>query len=557
MKFSIKATFKTLTAALALASLPTAYSQIPDSELKSIFNRLNGDDFDARYAAKIELQNHVIEAINPGNESVRQLVIDQLLESLDTEPLLTTRLWLLRQLSHIGSSDIVPSLRPLLAAEDVRLADAARMTIHTIESAPSAETDYPSDSKTLARLAEGSENRSIRYQAFEALSNHDPKLAAEILSNELGKANSDSLTDFLRIAILADKRILEETAIGELASGDVAKQIVVLGGLNSKASPKLEKQLISLLDTENLTLKIQVLEALSRVGSVKSLNSVLSLIEANPRNLRTAASDTLAKIDDKRIDKKLLKSVNSGPVEGRILALKALSYRATEGITELVNEMVADSSLDEALREEAISTMVSVGNLESLPILVKVVTEQPALRRDAQKALKRMTLRTDDPEAAWSAFSHGFESADVEAKTALIQVIDSAPTKGAIDFLLAEWKGGDPAIRKLILRILPQWRNWDGGFALLEIHTDSSDDQKIRTQCFKGISRLLLASDANYPLPPKYELVEQAFAVSETPSDRQAILAGFKNCDWKDGVYIKQIEIDDELRRTIEGIVGF
>lgn len=557
MNISFRTAFKILTASFALISLSPGYCQIPDAELNSIFNRLNGDDFDARYAAKIELQNHVVEAIKPGNESDRSLVTAQLLQHLNSEPLLTSKLWILRQLSHIGSSETVASLKPLLDSENERLADAAGMTISTIMPSPSIESDLAGDSDALLKRVKDGDNRSARYQAFEALSAHDPKLAAQILEEELVKESSDSLADFLRLALQADQKSLETVAMAQLASDDVAKQIVVLGSLSSKVSTKIEKQLIALLDTDSQTLKIQTLEALGRVGSVHSLQAILELTEAKSRDLRTTASDKLAKINDKRIDKKLLKSIKSPDADERILALKALSYRATDGITELVNQMAADSSLEKALRKEAISTMVSVGNLASLPILVNVVTNEPGLRRDAQKALKRMTLRTDDPEAAWSAFAHGFESADEEAKTALIQVIDSAPSKGAIDFLLAEWAKGDPALRKLVLRILPQWRNWDGGFALLEIRAGSSGDEKLSTQCFKGISRLLLSSDANYPLPPKYELVAQAFAASSTPSDRQLILAGFKNCDWKDGVYIKQIEVDDELRQTIEGIVGF
>ena len=503
------------------------------------------------------MQNHVVDAIAPGNEAERPIITAQLLERLETEPLLTTKLWVLRQVGLIASTDAIPALEALLDSEDARLADAARMAIARIVPAPLAGHSRDSDRKELLARSEGGANRSIRFSAFETLAQKYPKLATKRLAAELEKEASSSLVDFLRVAIIADNTKLRNAALAELESGDVAKQIVVVGGLDSKVSAKLEEQLIALLDTENLSLKVQVLEALARVGSVRSMDSVLKLIEAKPRDLSIAASDTLAMIKDSEIDKRLLESVKSGSAEDRILALKALSYRATDGVTDIVNEMVANPELDEALREEAISSMVSVGDLASLPILVKVVTDEPSLRRDAQKALKRMTLRTDDEVAAWAAFKDGLENADDDAKVALIQVLDSAPSKEAIEFLLAEWERNDAVTQKIILRLLTQWRNWDGGFALLQIQKAAPDDKKLSTQCFKGISRLILASDATYPLPPKYELVEQAFAAIQDPEDKETIIAGFKNCDWKDGVYIKQIEIDDTLRLTIEGIVGF
>ncbi|MBK1875837.1 HEAT repeat domain-containing protein [Pelagicoccus mobilis] len=555
MNFTSKSSLKTITASLALLVMPLGYSQIPDSELDSIFTRLNGDDFDARYEARMDLQNQVSEATKPGNESQQPLVEQQLLERLEKEPLLTTKLWILRQLSSIGSEASLPALEKLAASSDAKLADGARMAINRITPVPSAEGGLylGFDVDELATLASTDDSRAVRNAAFAKLAAIDSRKAISVMKEAL-ESDSSSSADFLKAAMVADSRSLNKAALAELASGKVQNQIVILGALEGRASSKLEKQLIALLDTENETLKLQTVEALGRVGTVKSLEPVLELTNSKDRDLSTAAADTLASISDKRIDSSLLKAAKKGSVEDRITALNALSYRASAGVTELVNEMAADDSLDEDLREAAIESMESVGDLASLPILVDiVVSEESGLRKDAQKTLKRMTLRTNDPAAAWNAFSDGLKASenDSSAKLALMLVLDSAPSKEAIEYLNNEWKSGDAEVQKTILKVLPSWRNWDGGYLLLDLAKQAGDDQKIAGQCIRGIGRIILGSDSSFPIRDKYKLANQALDLTDDASVRSSILNSFRDPTWQDKRFVENNEVNPEIKAKV------
>lgn len=543
-------TFPTIVAFIALALSPLGFSQISDETLDSVFTRLNGDDYDARYAARMDLHNEVSKATAPGNEAQQALVEEQLLARLDSEELLTTKLWILRQLQAIGSSASLPALEALLKADDPNLVDGAEMTISVIDpqEAPVHESLSGRSKQDLAELARTGPNRSDRSKAFSELVKKDAKLAYAVL------AEADaSAPDFLRIAMTSKNKGLQKKTFAMLPNMTVEKQIVILGALPSRPSTKIEKAVLSLLGSEDETLELQALEAIGRVGTSASLEALLARIDSRDRDIREAAADSLGVIRDTRIDSKLKKTVYNGSIEERIVALEAISLRAIPDAAKIVNGFAADTNLDPKLREVAVSAMEKVGDVDSFPILVNIVvsSEDKGLARDAQKTLKRMSLRLADPEAAWAAFKTGFESADMEKRLALMLVSDSAASKDTIAYLKASWDEGDERIQKMVLRVLPTWRNWDGGFALLDLADKASENEKVRAQCFKGIGNLILGSDENYSREVKFELADQALKATKSPEERKMVIDGFRNSNWRERVYVTYNEVDPELKEAV------
>ncbi|MDQ8187749.1 HEAT repeat domain-containing protein [Pelagicoccus sp. SDUM812002] len=552
MTFLKKITARTLIAALSLAILPVLTGQISDADFESIFSRLNGDDYDARYAARMDLQDHVSAASAPGNEEQQPIVEQQLLDRLSSEPLLTTKLWLLRQLGSIGSEVSLPALKVLLDSKDVELAEGAQQAIDRIVPTVSPKPGFFADLGVdeLEDIARNSANRSERFMAFSLLANKKAKIAAAVMA-EAGP----SAPDFIRAAMLGSNSNLRKQALSQLANSDVSHQIAVIAALDPKAPSSVEKTLLELLATDNETLELQTIEALGRIGSVRSLDALLERIESRSRDVRDAAVDALASIADQKIDSNLRKQLADGEKEERVMALKALSLRASPGVNELVNTYAADESVDHELREEAIANMELVGDVDSFPILIDIVVngEASGLRRDAQKSLKRMSLRLADPDAAWNAFAAGFEASkgDLDTQLALMLVSDSAPSKDAIDYLESAWATNEPRIQKMVLRVLPTWRNWDAGFALLELAKAADGDSELESQCYKGVGKLILGSDATFPLESKFKLAGAALEQAQTPADRQSVIEGFRYSTWRERVHVTYNEVDPELKEAV------
>lgn len=541
MNFTAKPSLKPLVAGIAMLGLPLGYSQIPEQEIESIFSRLNGDDYDVRYDARMDLQDAVTSAGAPGSDGQPALVEAQLLERLKNEPLLTTRLWILRQLHLIGTDASIDTLESLLISDSRELVNAVKMTLQAISGEQGAGNPLklPEKLNELLDALDEADNEAIQSAIYEKIAQRNPRQAEAILL-------ASPLPEYIRTAATSKRSRLVRAAMGLLDSSDVATQIVVLGALDDKIPSRVEKQMIELLDSESETLTIQTLEALGRVGSAKCLDAVLALSGARSRDIRESAIDTLAAIQDPRIDRSLFTAARKGDAVERAKAVKALSFRASEGIAQLVNQFAADPNLDIAIREEAIAAMEIVGNAESLPVLIEIVLAEDAsgLRKDAQKVLKRMTLRTADAEAAWAAFKTGFDKADQDAMLALMLVADSAPTEEMVSYLMNAYETGDSSIQKMVIRVLPSWRNWDGGNALLTIAERADSDEMVRSQAFKGIGRLILGSDGNYPIEGKYALGNAAFEVAKTDDEKKAVLGGFRYFSGSDKRYLNRDELD-------------
>lgn len=551
MNFQSISTIRLATFGCALFGASLTFAQIPESDLESIFSRLNGDDYDARYDARIDLQNEVAKATAPGNAEQRKQVEAQLLERLASEELLTTRLWLLRQLESIGSKAALPILKELQSADNEELADAARMVVDVIVPDDEAKGTLLAKKKSaadLAQVARTSTNPSERFLAFKELSRKNARLAARIMAEE-------DNPDFVRVAMESPRRFLRAKALSSLENASIEKQLTIMGALPQEPLPKVEAVLLGLLGTEHEAFDVQVIGALGRVGSVRSLDALLERIEARSRDIRDAAVDALAMISDEAIDETLRSSLESGSVEDQIFALKALSLRASPGVNLLVNEYAANTSLDKDLRKEAISAMEIVGDVASLPILVKIVVEEGkyGLRRDAQRTLKRMSLRLADPVAAWEAFRDGFESAsgDLDTTLALMLVSDSAPTQENIEFLESSWADGDESIQKMVLRVLPTWRNWDGGFALLDLVEDLPADDSSRLTYFKGVGKLILGSDATYAMQGKFDLAARALELAVAEEERESVISGFRYSTWRERVHVEYNDVDPELKEAV------
>lgn len=551
MTYFSNISLKALAAGIALAISPLGYSQIPEQDLESIFARLNGDDFPARYEARMELHTAVSRAGAPGSEAQQASKLEiQLLELLQREALPTTHLWVLRQLQFIGSQAALPVLEGMAASGNEHLHDGVEMTIAALAGASNAQTppalsDKPSE---LAALLDGPGNRSLKTAAYAKLAEKSPRLAAKEL-------DGTPLPEYLRIAATSKHSSLRNAAFQLISDADIPAQIVLIGALQGRVSAKREMQLISLLSSENETLKLQALEALSRVGSARSADAVLALIEGSSRELKAAAIDALASIQDPRLDQSLRKTATSGKTQDRIQALEAMSYRVSPGISNLVNSMATDSALPLELREQAIASMERVGNVQSLSILVTIVLEeaQSGLRRDAQGMLKRLSLRLDDAAAAWAAFDTGFEASrdDLDTRLALMLVADSSPSPEMIDYLTKAYDSGDENIQKMVLRVLPSWRNWDGGYALMDILEKVGSSKPLRLLVFKGIGRLILGSDETFPLEEKYELTSAALVAASTEEERKAILDGFRFVSNEDKRYVRDNAIDPELTEIV------
>lgn len=407
-----------------------------------------------------------------------------------------------------------------------------------------------------SRLVQEGANSAVRAAAFQKCIDLSSGRSARLLAKVLAEEDFEGGNELLRIALLSGKSNVARTALKLVEEMDTGEQAVIVGSLaTSGRSGKSEKMILSMAESESKSLKLQATLALGKVGSVASLPILLEALESKSRDLEEAAADSIGSIKDSRVDRKLMASARSGDEAERVLAIRGLSYRNSRGAADLLNEFATNDGSEDA-RAEAIDAMERIGNEGSITALVELIVTEPksgGLRRNAQRALKRTTLRIGDPESAWKAMESGFESAgdDAEARNALLAVIDSAPTSDAIEYVRQLWQEGDETVRKTLLRTLPAWRNWDGGFLMLEFASLEGASEESRDSYYSGIGRLILSSDQNYSREKKFELATLALEQASSDKQKEAILSGFRNPVWRDRNYARYNEVAPELKELL------
>jgi len=619
----------------ALSCLNSGYGKLENSDLAEIVATLQGSDYDARFKARMTLQDHVSEASSPGNEAVRAEIEAKLVSLLEADFPTTTRLWLIRQLNSIGSEASVNSLAALLGDGNVHIADGARMALqmNTSSRATAAliaglgkasgservigflsslsqrggksaiaaivpylsngdldiataavtalkelkaddalETFYPRAPKSAKalvelallerttdfgfckELAKNGGNSAVQVAAFRRSIALSSGKASKLFASLVSSSRQKTRSALLRAALLSGKSNVARAGLALIEESDPAQQAVIVASLGSIGpSRNSEKAILALGETENEALKLQVIEALGEVGGVSSLPWLMEALELRSRDLSGAAAHAIASLGDQRVDRKLMASAADGEDGDRIAAINVLSYRNSDGAAALVNQIAAgDASV--AVREQAVEAMERIGDGDSLKVLVDlIVGEEGTLRKVAQKTLKRVSSRMGDPDTVWSAMREGFEAAngDGKAKNALLLVSDSAPTPGAIDFFRSEWSVGGKTVRRDLLRVLPGWKNWDGGFLMLEFAKGEGLSDSLRDACFSGIGRLILSSNANASTNVKFDLANKSLAIAETEKQRQAILSGFRNASSRDVKFAKGGDVDPALKKLL------
>ncbi len=619
---------------LANVCWQTGYSQIPGDKLSAIIASLEGDDYQDRYEARMALQDSVSDATAPGNRSQRIALENQLILLLDSQLLLTTRLWIIRQLDTIGSDASVEALAGLLNDSNANVADAAHMALVANPSSRSTRAligglENATDSKALGfisalgdrksrravkaiapflrsenldvvqeaiialgkiggrssrdalkdlypsahsrvkgsielalldtsndldlciRLISEGSDRSVQAAALQRGASLNANRSVQALRGALEAGTALDNASLIRVAMLSSSSAVRDVALSSMEELSSADQAVIVGALANREPGSNEDVIASLAQSESDPLKIQAVESLGRVGTVTSLPILLDALDSRSRDLRETAAYALASLPDERVDRELTATAENGSVEERANALAALSFRNSDGAALLVNELVQNDG-DDAIREAALEAMERIGDAASFEVLVDlIVTDASGLRRDAQRTLKRMSLRIGDPETAWEAFNVGFQNAssDPEAKSALLAVIDSAPTKAAIEFLKKTWIKEDEASRKIILRTLPVWRNWDGGFLLLDIANLQDSTEAIKDSCYDGVGRLILSNPPS--LSRKFQLAGKAMQNAETDKRREAILKSFRNSGGSERRYVNNNDVDPAIKEVV------
>jgi len=443
--------------------------------------------------AKAEV--HLLSALSKGPEADRAAYIDALatrgagdaapaiaefLQSSDS----TIQVAAALALGKLGNDAVIPAL--LSAHQTATGKTTALIEVALLQIGVDADTAYS--------LVGTSSRGTIRAEAFRQLARSDSTRAKHVLDLVLAKPDFLGRLLVIQASLVIDVAPLREAVIALLPSATMNDQVMIVTIIGEQGLVAYEGQLLALLPKSEGVLRTNIIHALGDVGSDESFELLYQAFSANTRDANVA--NALARLNAPTSDQKAFTIVESGSeTEARIAAIKVLELRNTSGATTLLNEIISGST-DAALKKAAFTSLESIGNAESIRILLIMSTAGDSQSSAAQRSLKRLSMNFGAPDYQWKELYHpALESADTDtARQAIVQILDGVACQGVITYLQKVLSESDSALRSAAFSALQRWPRqtalYDGDLWLFIASDESATDNE-RSQAARALKKLL------------------------------------------------------------------
>ncbi|MFT5825917.1 MAG: HEAT repeat protein [Yoonia sp.] len=414
-------------------------------------------------------------------------VIAELLQSSDPALVAASAL----ALGKLGNDAVIPALlsaRQSASGETKALIESALLQIGV-------------DADTAYSLAGTSSRGVIRAEAFKQLVASDPKRAKQVLEVVLAEPGFSGRLLFIQAALASDSAPLLEAVVAHLSGASVNDQVVIVTAIGEQGLAAYEAQLLALLPKSEGILHARIIHALGNVGGDASFEPLYQAFSANTKDKN--AANALARVQAPAADQKALASVEHGSdTAARIASLKVLELRNTSGAVALLNGIISGPA-DAKLKEAAFKSLESIGNDDSIRILLKMVTAGDAQSKAAQRSLKRLSMNFGAPEYQWDELYHPvLESAASDAaRQAVIQILDGVACQPVIAYLQDLLLDSDLSMRPVAMSALQRWplqeQLYEGDLWLSIASAESSSD-KDRSQAARALKKCLTYSSHRF-----------------------------------------------------------
>jgi len=431
---------------------------------------------------------------------------DALIDALPrTEGLL--KIGVIHSLGAREETEAVPALTPLLAHDDLEIADAAAASLGRIGTRQAAEA--------LLEHWEESDENDRRAAVEEALLAAAYSLVDKDRSKEAGTifvalhenstrsyvrmgafrgkvaANAKEAPDIVIAALKGDNPAMRKLAAqlvaetsGEKATRAYAKalpdlepetQAALLGALAKRGDAAAYDAVINAMDSANPKVQAAAIGALASLGTVDDVDRLIPLLTADNDTLARAAQDALAELPGDHVDAAIVARAKDAPPPLRVQLTGLLANRLADqapavAITNLEHD-------DQSVRMAGLDVLSHMAGPDAIAPLVDVIKDSPTERersaaaqtlrllaaREGESVVPRIVAETNDakPEARAATFAALSAAGGGEALDVIVEALD-APSAVAADeaaTVLADWPTPDAAPHLLTIARQPDARH--------------------------------------------------------------------------------------------------
>lgn len=422
-----------------------------------------GDD----RAAMIEIENAVNRAV--GDSQALAKLIESLLK--DSKSTHEAKAWALRQLSHVGSKEQVPTIQPWLT--DETLSHMARYALNRIEGDEAAAAFRSAINKTTGK---------VRIGIIGSIARRGDTKAIDAII-ELAKGDDDA-TAVAAIGALGHLGALE-VLLSFANQSEPHHRSSVLDALlvaAEKASDEKATKAYTQMMTSDHPTHVRVAALYGAVQSGMPLSQVGDVIAGRDPALRLAAIRIMQHRPGKSVTRQLIASLAEADVDTQLTLVESLASRG-DPVAEKAVADLATTTTDGDLRRVCVIALRRLGSSASVTPLAKLAASTSgATRTEVRQTLA--TLGGDDVDQVMVSL---VPQIDADTQPELVRALGD---RGRID-----------DVTKLL--------------------SDGKLNSQAREQAFRGIVRSALV----LPVTQIATTIEPLLALARNPVEKRLVLA--------------------------------
>lgn len=435
------------------------------SQIDALLPALANENLEARFEPQMAFQDLAAHAGRPGAEAERKafcvIALERLANDATPQP---ARVWIARQLEHVGAAESVETLASLLASPDVELRDVARRALEK-NSAPAASDallaalNAGGDVAMRAGLVSALGERRVAAAVGSIAAQLDDADVLPAAAGALGKiggsASLDALGKALESASGPAAASLAQAAVQVLesqeAAGPMLQQLVDKASLPSSVRASAFIRLVSeqpnphilkasLMNDDSMISRAAIRLAANSVDSVSALAIELPNIPAHKQ------LQVLGLIADAG------KGTSLDPVRPFLAsgdeALKIAAVQAVAGVQSAQSAELLVEQAATAGGAVASAAKSSLSRLEGAAVQMKL----ESLAKSGEPALRSVAIRTYLDRAAPNTepLMHAFMAdEDAGISAAALQVLEKVGTAKSVTPLIELIKSRPQGLRAL------------------------------------------------------------------------------------------------------------
>lgn len=501
---------------LSIGAIAQDSAQIA-SDFEKGLPQMSSSNIQEMETAQQSWQKVCMQSGAPGNESLKKEVNRLMIEQLEKDIPVVTKVWLLHQLTWTGGEAEVGPIAKLLDHAEIRIRDGAARALAGIP-APSAaqalkDAEKQAKEAELKRLQDALEARSATPAQFPPES--EMPLA-------LPYAKEEKVADWMK-------------GYDKMGDFDKAKTLAAIAVRRDQTYFPL---IVDAQKSSDPYLKKVAILALEKMGTVKELPFLVEDAVAFDRGL---AIRVLSNMTGPGIDEALLKAINAETEQEKFLVLaEVLARRNNRGAMNAMVNMLKRKEFGNRIGLCTYAEMIAVKDDTGAFVDAYLAIEDRSQRDSAEQIVSRLCEGDAKPVIAKITDSNKLE---------LIPLLGRVGGSDALAYVKQEFNSKTAGMHDAAVRAYANWPNAVVAEELLQIAEDAKEADANRIAALRAFIRVISLPDDKIGISlsgqDKLAMMKKAMSIATRSAERGLILERLSAIREKESVEYALEFVDD------------